>query len=41
VKRRIVALVLGLSAMTGAVAGVVAVAEPDSAPAVVAGSSWN
>jgi hypothetical protein len=41
VKRRIVALVLGLSAFAGAVAGVVVVAEPGPAPVVVAGSSWT
>jgi hypothetical protein len=41
VKRRIVALVLGVSAIVGAVAGVVVAADPDPAPVVVAGSSWT
>jgi hypothetical protein len=44
VKRRLVALVLGLTAALGTVGGVAAVADNtagNSAPTVVAGSSWT
>jgi hypothetical protein len=42
VKRRIVAIVLGLAATLGVVGGVVAAGQPGAAPVVVAsGSSWG
>lgn len=40
-KRRVVALVLGLSALLGSVAGVAVAAEPETPNTVVAGSSWT